>query len=260
VTYGQSAFLGVLQGLGEFLPISSSAHLALAPWVFRFPDPGLTFDVALHAGTLAAIAAAFGRRWFDILAGAAREPRGEDGRKLGALVLATIPGALAGLAFEKQAEEAFRDPRLIAGALIVFALVMEACDRFGAKTREWSKSGWTTALAVGAAQALAIVPGVSRAGSTMSAGLALGLTRESAAELSFLMAAPIIAGAALLKLRHLTAADLTGPFLVGVLLSAVTGWLAVNGLLRAIKRWGLAPYSLYRVLAGAAVLALYWAR
>lgn len=260
MTFGQATLLGALQGLGEFLPISSSAHLALAPWVFGFPDPGLTFDVALHVGTLAAIATAFGARWWAILSGAARAPRGEDGRKLAALVLATVPGALVGLIFEKKAEEAFRDPRLIACALIFFAGVMEACDRFGPKDREWSQGGWRTALAVGAAQALAIVPGVSRAGSTMSAGLALGLTRESAAELSFLMAAPIIAGAALLKLRHLTAADFTGPFVWGVAVSAVTGWFAVNLVLRAIRAYGLKPYSIYRAALGAAVLALYWAR
>jgi undecaprenyl-diphosphatase len=260
VTYGHSVFLGALQGFAEFLPVSSSAHLALAPWIFRFDDPGLTFDVALHVGTLAAIAAAFGARWWAILAGAARAPRGEDGRKLAALVLATVPGAVIGLIFEKKAEEAFRDPRLIAGAMIAFALIMEACDRFGAKTREWSQGGWRTALAVGAAQALAVVPGVSRAGSTMSAGLALGLTRESAAELSFLMAAPIIAGAAILKLRHLTAADFTGPFVLGVAVAAVTGWIAVNSLLRWINRYGLRPYVIYRVLLGASVFALYWAR
>lgn len=260
MTYGQSVFLGALQGLGEFLPISSSAHLALAPWIFRFEDPGLTFDVALHVGTLAAIAAAFGARWWAILSGAARAPRGEDGRKLAALVLATVPGALAGLIFEKKAEAAFRDPRIVAASLIVFALIMEACDRLGEKTREWPRGGFATALAVGAAQALAIVPGVSRAGATMSAGLALGLTRDSAAELSFLMAGPIIAGAALLKLRHLSGADFTGPFVCGIAVSAATGWLAVGGLLRWINRWGLRPYAIYRVLLGASVLALYWAR
>jgi undecaprenyl-diphosphatase len=260
VTYAQAALLGALQGLGEFLPISSSAHLALAPWALRFEDPGLVFDVALHVGTLAAIAAAFGGRWWTILSGAAREPKSENGRKLGALVLATVPGALIGLVFEKKAEAAFRDPRLIAASLLVFGLIMEACDRWGAKAREWSKAGYGTALLVGAAQALAIVPGVSRSGSTMSAGLALGLTRESAAELSFLMAAPIIAGAALLKLRHLTAADFTGPFLLGVGVSALTGWFAVNSFLRWIARYGLRPYTIYRVLLAAGVFALYWAR
>jgi undecaprenyl-diphosphatase len=260
LTYGQTTLLGVLQGLGEFLPISSSAHLVLAPWALRFEDPGLTFDVALHVGTLAAIAAAFGGRWWKILSGAARAPRGEDGRKLAALALATLPGAIIGLIFEKKAEEAFRDPRLIAGALIVFGLIMEACDRLGAKSKEWPKAGYATALCVGAAQALAVVPGVSRSGATMSAALALGLTRDSAAELSFLMAAPIIAGAALLKLRHLTGADLTGPFLWGVAVSAVTGWFAVTGFLRWISRYGLRPYVIYRVLLGASVFALYWSR
>lgn len=232
----------------------------MAPWALGFPDPGLTFDVALHVGTLAAIVAAFGGRWWAILSGAAREPRGEDGRKLAALVLATVPGAVVGLIFEKKAEEAFRDPRLIAGAMIVFGLIMEACDRYGRGTREWARAGWRTAFAVGAAQALAVVPGVSRAGSTMSAGLALGLTRESAAELSFLMAAPIIAGAAILKLRHLTGADLTGPFVCGILVAAGTGWVAVNALLRWINAYGLRPYVVYRVLLGLGVFALYWAR
>jgi undecaprenyl-diphosphatase len=260
LTYGQATLLGALQGFAEFLPVSSSAHLALAPWLFRFEDPGLTFDVALHVGTLAAIAATFGGRWWKILRGAAATPTGPEARKLGFLILATIPGAIVGLAFEKKAEEAFRDPRLIAGALIVFGFLMEAADRLGPKLRDWALAGPRAALLIGAAQALAVVPGVSRSGSTLTAGLGLGLTRESAAEFSFLMSAPIIAGAAILKLRHLTAADLTGPYIWGIVVSAACGWVAVNVFLRGINRYGLRPYALYRLLAGAAVLAVYYAR
>jgi len=260
LTYGQSALLGALQGLAEFLPISSSAHLALAPWALDFRDPGLTFDVALHLGTLLAITATYGRRWTALLVGAARDPRGEDARLLSLLALATVPAVGAGLALESRAEESFRDPRLIAGMLIVFGLILEAAERWGARRREWADAGWRVFLAVGAAQALAIVPGVSRSGVTISAALALGLTTAGAADLSFMLSAPIIAGAAAHKLKHLTGADLTGPFVFGVAVSSLTGWAAIRFFLRGLSRWGLRPYVLYRAALGAAVLALSFAR
>ena len=260
MSWTEAAILGLVQGLGEFLPISSSAHLALAPWLLRFRDPGLTFDVALHVGTLAAVAAAFGGRWLGLLRDAAREPRGPGGRRVAMLAVATLPAVAAGLALEDAAESAFRDPRLIAATLGAFGLLLGAADRAGRKAADWTDRGFPLALGVGAAQALALVPGVSRSGVTMTAALFAGLTRESAAELSFLMSAPIIAGAAALKLRHLSAADLTGPFVAGVLVAAVSGWLAVRYFLRWLPRWGVAPYVWYRVAAAAGVLLVYWTR
>lgn len=246
--------------MAEFLPISSSAHLTLAPWALGFRDPGLSFDVALHLGTLAAILATFGRSWSQLALGALREPRGEHARRFWLLALASVPAAAAGLAFEKQAEAAFRAPLLIAGVLFFFGLVLGAAEAAGSKRREWTQVGWKVCLVVGAAQALAIVPGVSRSGATISAGLFLGLTMSSAAELSFLLSAPIIAGAAAHKLRHITGADLTGPFAFGVAVSALTGWAAVRLFLRGLGRWGLKPYIVYRAVLAAGVLALYFAR
>lgn len=256
MSYWQATLLGLFQGLTEFLPVSSSAHLALAPWLFGFKDPGLTYDLALHVGTLAAAIAAFGARWLALLGDAAREPRGEGGRRLGMLALATVPAVAAGVLLEDAAETRLRDPRLIACTLLLFSFVMEAADRLGARARAWTERGWGAALAVGCAQALALVPGVSRSGATMSAGLALGFTRESAAELSFLMSVPIIAGAAALKLRHLSIADVDGPFVWGVIVSGVTGWLAVKGFLRGLARWGLRPYVVYRCALALLVLSL----
>ena len=225
-----------------------------------FRDPGLAFDVALHLGTLLAILVTFGRRWSEILLGTIRDPRGEQSRLLMMLFLATLPAVAVGLALEKHAEESFRDPLLIAGVLFGFGLVLGAADLFGSRRREWTQIGWRVFLAVGAAQALAIVPGVSRSGATISAGLLLGLTPSSAAELSFLLSAPIIAGAAAHKLGHIAPSDVTGPFVFGVVVSALTGWAAVLLFLRGLARWGLRPYVLYRAALAGGVLALYLAR
>jgi undecaprenyl-diphosphatase len=258
MTYFHACVLGLLQGIAEFLPISSSAHLTLAPWLFGWPDPGLTFDVALHLGTLVAILAYFWRDWLEILGGAAANPSSSQGRLLGQLVLATIPGAVAGLIFEKKAEEAFRNPAMIAALLMVFALFMEAADRFGRRGRQLTDFSWTGALFVGCAQALALMPGVSRSGSTLTAALLLGLTREASAKFSFLLATPIIAGAAILKLRHLHGADLTGPFLAGVAVSTLSGLAAVSFFMARIRSTGTKPYTIYRLALGAVVLAIWF--
>ncbi len=256
MTCAQSALLGAIQGLTEFLPVSSSAHLALAPRFFSFPDPGLTFDVALHLGTLLAVLIYYRGIWTRMLLGAASEPRGEEGRKLGLLVLATLPAVVAGLLFEKSAEEAFRDPRRIAACLIAFSFVMAWAERRAANRTNWRDAGVRRLLLIGGAQALALMPGVSRSGATISAGLLLGLKAPEAAELSFLMATPIVAGAAVLKLRHLGVADVDGPFLLGVAVSALTGFAAVGAFLRFLPQGGLKPYVLYRVALGLAVLSL----
>ena len=260
MTLFHACVLGLLQGLAEFLPISSSAHLTLAPWLLGWPDPGLTFDVALHAGTLVAIVAYFWRDWLDLLSGAAARPTGPHGRMLGLIVLASVPGAAAGLLFEKAAEETLRSPVLIAALLIVFGLLLEAADRFGRRARPMDDLTWAGGLIIGAAQALALAPGVSRSGATMTAALALGLTREAAARFSFLLATPIIAGASLLKLRHLHGADLTGPFCAGVAVSALSGLAAVSFLMKRLPVTGVRPYTYYRISAGAAVLLIYFLR
>jgi undecaprenyl-diphosphatase len=260
VSYLHACVLGLLQGLSEFLPISSSAHLTLAPWLLGWPDPGLTFDVALHAGTLLAIVVYFWRDWRELLRGARSNPLGPQGRMLGLIVLASVPGAAAGLLFEKAAERTLRSPALIAALLMAFGLLLEAADRFGSRRRSMEDLTWAGGLIIGVAQAMALAPGVSRSGSTMTAGLALGLTREASARFSFLLATPIIAGASLLKLRHLQGADFTGPFCAGVAVSALSGLAAVSFLMSRLPTMGVRPYTLYRLAAGAAVLLVYFRR
>lgn len=263
---GQAFVLGLVQGLAEFLPVSSSGHLILVRSLLKWGDVGgLYFDVALHAGTLVALFAYFWRDWLAMVKAAFGGPSKE--RSLfWLLVIATVPGAVVGKLLEKYAEEAFRNPILVGSTLAVVGLIMGAADRFGAKRRPLADAALPDALKVGAAQACAIVPGVSRAGSTMSAALALGFEREAAARLSFLMAAPIISGATLLGLSHLRQglADpaMRSALIVGVFTSAVVGFAAIAGLMRYLRRNSFNAFVIYRVVAGLAVIALalggYW--
>lgn len=262
MTTFQALVLGLLQGLSEFLPVSSSAHLTLAPWLFRWPDPGLSFDVALHFGTLLAVLWFFRAQWLSLIRAAVqivvrRRIETEEERRVVYLIIATIPGAIAGLALEKYAETTFRDPRLIAVVLMLMGVVLWWVDRAAARTRPLESMRWTDALGVGLAQMFAIVPGVSRSGSTITAGRALGLTREGAAVFSFLMSMPIIAAAAVLKVPEVLRTEgLNAPMLVGVLASAISGWLAIAVLLRFVVRRSYGVFAAYRVIVGLIVLAI----
>jgi undecaprenyl-diphosphatase len=260
VTVFQALILGIIQGLSEFLPISSSAHLALAPWILHWPDPGLAFDVALHFGTLVAVLWYFWAEWIALLIAAKdivvkRRIETENERRVLFLIIATIPGAIAGLAFEKQAESTFRDPRLVAVALIVMGLLLWFIDRFAARDRVLATMRWTDALMTGIAQMFAIIPGVSRSGATITAGRALRFGREDAAIFSFLMSMPIIAAAAVLKMpQAIREQGFSAPMIVGILASAVSGWLAISVLLRVVTRHSYGVFAAYRVILGAAVL------
>jgi undecaprenyl-diphosphatase len=265
MTIFQALILGILQGLAEFLPISSSAHLALAPWIFGWQDPGLSFDVALHVGTLVALLWYFRAEWLRLLASAlvicrTRSLQGPEERRLAYLVIATIPGGIAGLLLERKADEAFRAPWLIAGALIVMGTVLWAVDAIAPARRTVDQIGWRDAIAIGVAQVLALVPGVSRSGATITAGRALQLDRESAAIFSFLLSMPIIAAAAILKLPHLLRAGVTAPLVVGVVSAAVSGFFAIAVVLRYVKRHSYGAFAVYRVVLGIAVLALVFYR
>ena len=256
-----AAVLGIVQGLAEFLPVSSSAHLALVPWLLHWDDPGLAFDVALHLGTLIAVLWYFRRQWISLLRAALGQGTPEERRRVGFLIVATIPGAIAGLALEKQAETTFRDPRLIAAVLIAMGLVLWWVDRTAASDRSLPSMRWGDALLVGLAQMFAIIPGVSRSGSTITAGRALRLTREDAAVFSFLMSMPIIAAAAALKLPHVLKTEgVTPPLAVGVIASAISGWLAIAVLLRFVTRRSYGVFAAYRIVVGAIVLAIAFAR
>jgi len=260
VTVFQALILGIIQGLAEFLPISSSAHLALAPWILHWPDPGLAFDVALHFGTLVAVLWYFRAEWIALIVAAKnivgkRRVETERERRVLFLIVATIPGAIAGLALEKQAEHAFRDPRVVAIALIVMGVILWAVDRFAACTRSLATMRWTDAILIGLAQMFAIIPGVSRSGSTITAGRGLRFTREDAAVFSFLMSMPIIAAAAVLKMpQAIREQGLSAPMITGVLASAISGWIAISVLLRLVSRHSYGIFAVYRVLLGLAVL------
>jgi undecaprenyl-diphosphatase len=266
VTVFQALVLGIIQGLSEFLPISSSAHLALAPWILHWPDPGLAFDVALHFGTLVAVLWYFRAQWISLLVAAKnvvahRRAETEEERRVIFLIIATIPGAIAGLALESYAESAFRDPRLIAVVLIVMGIVLWLVDKAAAQERPLESMRWTDALMIGLAQMFAILPGVSRSGSTITAGRALRLTREGAAVFSFLMSMPIIAAASILKVPHVLKTEgFSAPLVVGVLASAISGWLAITILLRFVVRRSYGVFAAYRVVVGLIVLAIAYSR
>jgi undecaprenyl-diphosphatase len=266
VTSFQALVLGLIQGLTEFLPISSSAHLALAPWFFGWQDPGLAFDVALHFGTLVAVLWYFRKEWAELIRAVIsilRKRRVEtvEEKRVVFLILATIPGAVGGLLLEEKAETVFRAQTLTATALIVMGIILWAADRFSRMNRELPTMRWLDALLIGIAQVIALVPGVSRSGSTISAGRLLGFTRQSAAVFSFLMSMPIIAAAVVLKgpevLRH---GGINAPLVVGVLSAAVSSWLAIAILLRYVARHSYGIFALYRVVLGVVVLALLYSR
>jgi undecaprenyl-diphosphatase len=266
MTVFQAIVLGVLQGLAEFLPISSSAHLTLAPWLFGWPDPGLAFDVALHVGTLAAVLWYFRAEWVRLVGAGLRVivqrgARTAEERRAIFLVIATIPGAVGGLLLSDLAESAFRSPALIAGALIVMGVLLWLVDRMVPATRELDTMRWVDALLIGLAQVCALVPGVSRSGSTITGGRLLRFDRQSAAVFSFLMSMPITAAAALHEVPKAIAAGGFGPPLVaGVLASAVSGWLAIAVLLRYLSRHDFAIFAIYRFVLGAIVFLVLASR
>ncbi|MEN6404213.1 MAG: undecaprenyl-diphosphatase UppP [Armatimonadia bacterium] len=246
--------LGVVQGITEFLPISSSAHLALAHHFFGWNvEDNLTFDVALHFGTLVAILVYFRRDWLELFA--------RRDRMLWFVLAASIPGAVAGALLEDAAESTFRSPLQMAVLLAVVGLLMGAAERWGTKQHDLSRVRLGEALAIGVAQALAIMPGVSRSGITMTTGLVFGLTREAAARLSFLLATPIMLGATVYQCRSLfgaTETAATGPLLIGVVASAVTGFAAIAFLLRFLRQHSFYPFVIYRlVLAALIAVVLY---
>ena len=266
MTVFQAIVLGLVQGLAEFLPISSSAHLSLAPWLFGWPSPGLDFDVALHLGTLAAVLWYFRRDWIALTRAGVRILRtrrvsDDEERRVVLLVIATIPAVNAGLLVQDYAETVFRAPIITAVALIVLGVLLWAVDRWAPADRPLAGMRWQHALLIGLAQTVALVPGVSRSGSTMTAARALKLDRQSAAVFSFLMSMPITAAAAVLKVpQAIGEHGISAPLVAGILASGVSGWLAIAVLLRYVSRNDFAVFAVYRVLLGAFVIWLIHAR
>jgi len=273
----QAIVLGIVQGLTEFLPVSSSGHLILVRDLLHWSDPGLAFDVALHAGTLVAVLIYFAGLWIRILRAAfganiridsesgdtsplSPEELRQQRWLLWLLVLGTVPGAIIGKLFEKQAEETFRQPALVASMMILVALIMWWAEKASSYRKSLSQTGVADALTVGIAQAAAIVPGVSRSGSTIAAGLFRGMTRDAAARFSFLLATPIIAGACVLNAIHLRhtgiPADMKQAFIVGTAVSAVVGYITIAGFIRYLRTRTLKIFIVYRIIFGIIVLAL----
>jgi len=283
----QAVVLAIIQGLAEFIPVSSSGHLIivrrLMGWNELSPAQELTFDVALHFGTLLSLLVYFRRTWMQIIRAAfggevvrfsestssdrnltPAEQR-EERLLLWYMAIATIPGAIAGKLLEHSAEDYFREHiYLIAGALIVVALLMAWGDKISTMKKGLTKVSLLDAIVVGCAQATALVPGVSRSGATITAGLFRNMTREAAVRFSFLLSTPIIAGAALLKAHELHKEGLPAamhtPFIVGVLVSAIVGYGAIAWLIRYLQSSSLRVFVLYRIIAGLIVigLALAW--
>jgi len=266
----QALLLGVVQGLTEFLPISSSGHLILVPWLLDFhyleqhPEFNKTFDVALHAGTLVAVLAyfrkeltAYGHGFVRTLH--TRRVETEDERMAWLIVMATVPAAAIGAAAETTIEDKLGQPWQIAILLGVFGILLGLADRLPER-REMPGLGWRGALAIGFAQAVALAPGTSRSGITITAGRALGLTRGAAASFSFLLLAPITFGAVLYEgvdlARSGVPEDALGPFVVGILAAAVSGFAAIWGMLRYLQTHSYDIFVVYRVTVALIVLGL----
>lgn len=264
----QVVVLAILQSLTEFLPISSTAHLALAPWLLGWTDPELNslgFDIALHIGTLAAIVLYFFRDWVELFGEAfglrwKHDPEiGRNPRLLWLLALASIPVGVLGLVFSKQAETTWRSPFVMGAMLIGIGVVMYIAECTGRFQKDLGGVSLGDSLVIGLSQALAIVPGTSRSGITISTGLMRGLDRPSAARFSFLLSTPALAAAAakhLWDLRHSAARPEMLPFVVGVLVSAVTGWVVIALFLRFLRSHTLRFFVYYRIIFGIIVIAL----
>jgi len=263
----QALIMGLVQGLTEFIPVSSSGHLVLVPWLFGWKDPFITsvaFTVILHMGTLFALLVFFWRDWVRLIpAGLAtirdRSFKGDPDRKMAfLLVVATIPAILVGPIFESKLEDLVREPARIALMLCVGAAILWLADRWGSKHRDETTLTFRESLGIGIAQVIALVPGISRSGISISAGLFLGLNREAAARFSFLMATPVIGGAGIWEARKFLTHD-AGPspeinvIVIGFLAALVSGFLAVRFMLEFLKRQPLTAFVVYRIVAAVVV-------
>jgi len=263
----QVIVLALIQGITEFLPVSSTAHLALAPWLLGWTDPGLTFDIALHVGTLLAVLAYFFRAWLQIIAHGFGVRFGDDEmlrqnpRLLWLLVIGTVPAGVIGFLFEKQAESTLRSPFVIGAMMIIIGGVMWASERVGTRQKNLGAVTFVDSLVIGTGQALAVVPGVSRSGITITAGLFRNLDRVAAARFSFLLATPVIAGAAAKKFFDMMKhggipAEMHTPFALGITVSALSGFVVIAFFLRYLQRRSLYFFIYYRIVFGIIVIAL----
>jgi undecaprenyl-diphosphatase len=267
----KALILGVVQGITEFLPISSTAHLILFPWLFGWDDPllnSLTFDVMLHFGTLVAVIVYFRHDWLKLLRGfLGRDMSDPYGRLSWMVVVGTIPAAILGVLFEDYIESVLRSPLVIVFTLTFVGLLMvvaelKAKNRDG-EDRDETKMGFGHAIIIGLAQASALIPGVSRSGATITAGLWSGYKRDGAARFSFLLSTPVIAGACLLKIPEamegMQGGD-AGAYIIGTVAAAISGYAAIAFLIAYLKRRPLYVFTGYRILLAAVILVVYFMR
>lgn len=263
----RAAILGIVQGLTEFLPISSSGHLILIPRLFNWPDQGLSFDVGLHVGTLLAVLVYFWRDWVRMVVLGLRDlvkhqlhmrAYQPESQLLWLLALGSVPAAVVGYFLDNWFEHNVRQPWLVAATFAIFGVILLLTDRLGSKSRAMGTVGVKDAVIIGIAQACALVPGVSRSGATMSAGLSRGLDRDSAARFAFLLGTPAFLGAALLKAKDL--AGVSGrewdQLAIGFVCSAVVGFLVIHLLLGYLRRGSMVPFVYYRWAVAALTLTI----
>jgi len=248
--------IGLVQGITEFLPISSSAHLVIVPLFLKQTYQGLTFDVALHMGTLLALLIYFFKDWLLLIKKGIIAPKSKEGKLFWYIVLATFPAAIIGLIFESAAEVTLRNPWVISTALIFGSAALLFSDKKSKSDKEIRNIGIKESLCIGIAQALAIIPGISRSGITIAAGLLTGLKREQAAKFSFLLAVPIILGAGLLRISELKISNLNFVFFTGILCSLIAGLFSINFLLKYLKRANLNVFILYRIILAGIIILL----
>lgn len=253
----QAVILGLVQGLGEFLPISSSAHLILVPWFFGWPESGLTFDIALHMGTLLAVTIYF---WRDLVTlaveGLTRGTKTPMGRIAWGIIPGSVPAAVFGLFLEDRIGSV-RNPVSIAILLAVMGVVLYLVDRNGTKKRSMEELTVMDIVWIGVGQALALIPGVSRSGATITTGLLLGLNREAAARISFLLGWPVILGAGILSLKDLDPSGLTPAFWIGIAVSAISGYAVIAFLMDYIRRGTFLVFAGYRAALAAITLLVF---
>lgn len=263
----EAVILGIVQGAGEFLPISSSGHLIAVPWLLGYEEHSLAFDVALHLGTLVAVAGALVGDWMTMLRGAFTSLRSSgnpfasvEGRRLGFLTVASVPGAIFGLLLNDLAESTFRSAALVAVTMSLMGLVLWIAD--SRSTGERNMENWTLrdALIMGFAQAVALVPGVSRSGATISAARVLGFERNAAARLSFLMALPVTLGAVILKVPQMLAGGIDATLVVGIVTAAIVGVLSIRVLFAWVRTRSYLPFVIYRFAFSALILVVWFTR
>lgn len=265
MTIIQGIILGIVQGLTELLPISSSAHLFLISWIFNWDIPE-SFDVALHFGTLLAIGIFFFKDWIELIKGGynyvIKKKKTTEGKMFWYIVIATIPGGIIGFILDKYAQDLLTKPIIIAIALIVMGIVLYWVDKKAKKETDYKDMTFKQTFIIGLSQALAFIPGVSRSGITMTAGRALGVKREAVAKYSFMLSTPIVLAATIFKLKdfieYFMMADLAGiiAFVMGVIMSFVVGILVIKFLLDYLKKGSFKVFAIYRIILGIAVIAI----